>query len=244
MTRITHKSCIELNRLIHSKTGNMASKRNGSYAKRKSLMSDVGSKKTKKRKSDDLFPAEEVLDRLDEDDMKEILKSLLHSGGVTGKKTKELLMKKKKEMDEKPVDLAYYGSEAHRRIHQLDHLRPSQQFTRAFEVKRDLEDLVEEASRHSPEKAVMALARIGGVLSHAPDTGEVFKRIAGCGGIQEDIVDSIKIALKSVTSWDVLEDAYAQLGRVHYRLDQYGIEEFEECLDIMSKHFEEEEESD
>ena len=221
----------------------MASKRNGSYAKRKSL-SDVGGKKTKKRKSEDLSIAEEVLDYLDEDDMQEMLKSLLHSGGVTGKKTKELLMKKKKEMDEKPVDLAYYGSEAHRRIHQLDHLRPSQQFTRAFEVKRDLEDLVEEASRHSPEKAVMALARIGGVLSHAPDTGEVFKRIAGCGGIQEDIVDSIKIALKSVTSWDVLEDAYAQLGRVHYRLDQYGIEEFEECLDIMSKHFEEEEESD
>ena len=115
--------------------------------------------------------------------MQEMLKSLLHSGGVTGKKTKELLMKKKKEMDEKPVDLAYYGSEAHRRIHQLDHLRPSQQFTRAFDVKSDLEDLVQEASRHSPEKAVMALARIGGVLSHAPDVRGGFQvhcRV-GCG---------------------------------------------------------------
>ena len=216
----------------------MASKRNGSYAKRKSL-NDVGSKKTKKCKSDDLSLAEEVLDRLDEDDMKEMLQSLLRSGGVTGKKTKELLMKKKKQMDEKPVDLAYYGSEAHRAIHQLDHLRPSQQFTRAHEVTSDLQELVEEASRHSPENAVMALARIGGVLSHAPDTGEVFKRIAGCGGIQEDIVDAIKIAFKSVRNWDVLQDAYEQLIRVHYRLDQYGIEEFEECIEIMSEHYEE-----
>eukprot|EP00959_Pyramimonas_sp_CCMP1952_P094739 1981867-Pyramimonas_sp.AAC.1 len=75
-------------------------------------------------------------------------------------------------MESKPVDLKQWGSAAHRAIHQLDRLRPSQQCDQAGVIHGDLSKLVAEATRLSPENAVQALVRVAGVLSHATDTGE------------------------------------------------------------------------
>eukprot|EP00798_Chlamydomonas_sp_ICE-L_P015164 gene15164-21235_t len=137
----------------------------------------------------------------------------------------------------KPVDLKYFGSAANSAIHQMDRLRPSQQFDQSHRVSDDLVALLAEAEQlGKPEHVIQALARIAGVFSHATDTGEVFKCISSCGGFQSSLAGAQLEELESDDmEWGELRDAYEQLQRMDARLQDYGIEEFDEVLTAMKE---------
>ena len=64
-----------------------------------------------------------------------------------------LVLKKRKVLDSTPISeslLKYIGSRAYSAIHQLDHLRCSEQFSMIGEVNSSLSELCTEAKRHSP----------------------------------------------------------------------------------------------
>jgi len=149
-----------------------------------------------------------------------------------------VIIKKTQTLDEKPLTdqlLKEFGSRANSAIHQLDGLRCSQQFERVGDVSRDLCALIKEAKRYSPCVRFSVLCRIAGVFSHSVDTGEVFKGISSCGGIQGDLCSDMLEALDEMgDGGDVqLQDAKAQLERVHSRLADYGIDEFEEVIEML-----------
>ena len=177
------------------------------------------------------------LARLDESQKTAVLKRLIQDSKLSAAK---LITERLLELDAKPVDVKHFGSQAFRAFHQLDRLRPSQQFEQSGRVIDDIHDLITEAERLNPSGAVMALARVSGVMSHSQDTGQVFHdTVASSGGLPYSLAEALQKQLKRLGSadWAKLAEAYDQLVRVQSRLQDYGIDDFDTIVDEMATHF-------
>eukprot|EP00931_Biecheleriopsis_adriatica_P088043 TRINITY_DN62437_c0_g1_i1.p1 TRINITY_DN62437_c0_g1~~TRINITY_DN62437_c0_g1_i1.p1 ORF type:complete len:215 (+),score=48.45 TRINITY_DN62437_c0_g1_i1:109-753(+) len=177
------------------------------------------------------------LSRLDESQKTAVLEQLIQDSRLSAAK---LVTERLVKLDAKPVDLQHFGSKAFRAFHQLDRLRPSQQFEQSGRVTDDIHDLITEAERLNAVNAGMALARIAGVMSHADDTGQVFHdTVASCGGLPYSMAEALQNQLRRLGSpdWAKLAEAYEQLLRVQSRLQDYGIDNFDTIVDEMAKHF-------
>ena len=177
------------------------------------------------------------LDRLSDWDKDSILRELIKN---PSRSARDLVVKKSK-TNEKPLTeelLKSFGSRAYQAIHQLDRLRPSQQFEMVGTVDKDLYELVKEAKQFTPVAQLCCLARISGVFSHSVDTGEVFKGISSDSGLQYTLCQDMLEALQNVKDLtdeiiDQLTTAKSQLERVHARLTGYGIDDFEEVVQAI-----------
>ena len=91
-----------------------------------------------------------TLQRLSNAEKSAILKELITN---PTEDATNLVLKKRKALDATPISeslLKSFGSGAYRAIHQLDRLRPSQQFSMIGQVDSSLSELCTEAKRHSP----------------------------------------------------------------------------------------------
>lgn len=189
------------------------------------------------------------LNRLSGDEKHTILQELIRNPLVGAA---DVVMKKAKIVDNTPLTdefLKSFGSRAYTAIHQLDELRCSEQYEMVGTVEDDLLKLMEEAKRYSPIAHLNILCRIAGVFSHSTETGEVFKGISQCGGIQHDLCKRMEEALDSIDYvdsevMDKLGDAKRQLERAHSRLEDYGIDEFQEVIESIDTKLSEEDEDD
>ena len=180
------------------------------------------------------------LTRLSEREKTAILERLVNDSRLSARK---VVCEELEKRDAKPLDpnlLQSFGSRAYRAFHQLDRLRPSQQCEQSHRVTSDIGDLIQEAGQLKAAHAIMALARVAGVMSHASDTGQVFHdTVASCGGIPYDLAEAMKkqLQLVAATDWGSLKAAYEQMLRVQSRLqDDFAIEEFDPIVSEMAKH--------
>ena len=180
------------------------------------------------------------LTRLSEREKTAILERLVNDSRLSARK---VVCEELEKRDAKPLDpnlLQSFGSRAYRAFHQLDRLRPSQQCEQSHRVTSDIGDLIQEAGQLKAAHAIMALARVAGVMSHASDTGQVFHdTVASCGGIPYDLAEAMKkqLQLVAATDWGSLKAAYEQMLRVQSRLqDDFAIEDFDPIVSEMAKH--------
>ncbi|CAJ1380892.1 unnamed protein product [Effrenium voratum] len=194
----------------------------------------------KRAKVDPKATALAGLSRLNEVGKTSILERLIKDARLSATK---VVCEELEKQDAQVVDVQSlqksFGSRAFRAFHQLDRLRPSQQYEQSHRVTDDINDLIQEAGRLKAVHAVMALARIAGVMSNASDTGQVFHdTVASCGGLTYDLSAALRkqLQLLRATDWASLQDAYEQLVRVQGRLEDYAIEDFDGILSEMAKH--------
>ena len=150
------------------------------------------------------------LSRLSEGEKTAILERLVQDTRLSARK---IVCEELEKRDSQPLDpnlLRSFGSRAHRAFHQLDRLKPSKQYEESHRVTSDIDDLIEEAGRLKASHAIMALARVAGVMSHASDTGQVFHdTVASCGGIPYFLAEAMKkqVPLVAAADWASLKDA-------------------------------------
>lgn len=179
------------------------------------------------------------LNRLSEEEKSAALEELLRN---PSKNAINVVLSKVRALDEQHLTddlLKSFGSAAYSAMHQLDRLRPSQQFGTVHKVSDDLESLLEDAERYAPDTRLCLIARVAGVYSHCVEEGEVF-RLLSQGGFETDLCSSMNDALAEITDVDdavvgKLESAMSQLERVHQRLCSYGIEEFQDVVDEIDR---------
>ena len=175
----------------------------------------------KRAKVDPKAAALTGLARLNEAEKTSILQRLIKDGRLSATKVVSAVLEKR---DAKPVKvqklLKRFGSDAWHAFHQLDRLRPSQQCNQCHRVTDDINELIEEACRLKAAHAIMALARVAGVTSHAGDTGQVFHEVASevCYALSTALEEQLQLV--HAADWPSLKDAKKQMDRVQTRLDE------------------------
>ena len=194
----------------------------------------------KRAKVDPKATALAGLSRLNEADKTSILERLIKDARLSASKVVSEELEKR---DAKPINvqslLQNFGSRAFRAFHQLDRLRPSQQYEQSHRVTGDIDKLVQEAGRLKAAHAIMALARVAEVMSDASDTGQVFHdTVASCGGVPYSLSAALRQHLNklSAADWSSLKPAYEQLSGVQSCLQDYAIEDFDDIVSEMAKH--------
>ena len=90
-----------------------------------------------------------------------------------------------------PINMSGYKSQIYEALHQLDRLRPSQQFSMAYKVSQDLGTVISAAEKYHKTGnnigAMQILIAIGKSVANANNIeGEVWKSLHNCGGIDAD----------------------------------------------------------
>jgi len=133
------------------------------------------------------------------------------------------------------VDLGHFKSEIYAALHQLDRLRPSQQFSMAHKVNIDLAEVIESARKYA--KAGNSLGAMQILIAMAKSTasaggieGEVWKSLHSGGSIAYDIAQVMVEVIEKddqLQSNARIKDA---VQSVHDEMVGYCIEDYEEVL--------------
>jgi hypothetical protein len=137
------------------------------------------------------------------------------------------------EMD-KPVDLQQFGSQAWHALHQLDKLRPSQQYQQSGRVSEDLGKVITKATNLvNPKNAFRALVRIAGEMSHADSIpGEIFKCCVS--HTMGDVSCALVSTIERMADTEGLKEDSDKLEGYHAALaDDHAIEDLEEPLTLL-----------
>jgi hypothetical protein len=136
------------------------------------------------------------------------------------------------EMD-KPVDLQQFGSQAWHALHQLDRLRPSQQYQQSGTVSEDLNEVITKATKLVNRKnAFRALVRIAGVMSHVDSiAGEIFKCC-----VQDAVGDvgrALVSTLQRMADTEGLQEDRDKLEGYHAAFRAYALDGLEKPLKLL-----------
>eukprot|EP01084_Bolivina_argentea_P161233 280711_1 len=136
------------------------------------------------------------------------------------------------------INMSEIKSEIYEAIHQLDRLRPSQQFSMAYKVDQDLNKIVESAEKYYKTGnnigAMEILLAIGKSISNQHNIeGEVWKSIHGCGGIDSDIAALMQKIVEADKNIQQNAKIQSSIESIHSILSQYCIEDYKDVLDCF-----------
>ena len=136
----------------------------------------------------------------------------------------------------KQIDLSDYKQRIYEAVHQLDRLRPSQQFSLAYKIHEDLNEIIDEAqelfalqNNNAAMQILIAIAK--GISSEANIAGEVFKSLHGCAGMDDSIASLMAEILESDQDMQKNKVVHKAIKSIAANLSDYGDEQYSEILE-------------
>jgi len=191
-----------------------------------------GAKNGKKKKYS-VQELKESVQYLDNDDLIEIISDSLQFVGV-----QKIVAAKLQDAEQENVNISEYKSRIYQAVHQLDSLRPSQQFSLAYKIGSDLNEIIGEAEKLAKRGnecgALQVLVSMAEIISNEDSIeGEVWKSLHGCGGTDNDICTKLCGIVENSSTFKQNKGIYRSIARVNATLADYGIEDYEEVLSLF-----------
>lgn len=183
-----------------------------------------------KSKKYSLSELKDAVGNLSEDQLAEILKEALQFKGV-----QKIVSQKLNVIGNQCVDLRSIKGDIYEAIHQLDSLRPSQQFSMSYKVDQDLGKVINTANKYwksgNTNAAMQILLALAKSVSNEHNIeGEVWKSIHSGGGIDYDIASLMKEIIGEDEVLQSNEQIKTSIRSLHCTMSAYCVEDYGEVL--------------